>query len=70
MNDRVIDAEQIAAWEKSRNTAMHGGMVVSWSDEEQDGRILALIELTHRLCEAYIKRELDKQAVGRTENPH
>lgn len=70
MTDRVINAEQIAAWEKIRNTAMHGGMVVPWSDEEQDGRILGLIELTHRLCEAYIKRELDKQAVGRTENTH
>lgn len=68
MNDGAINAEQISAWEKIRNTAMHGRMIVPWSDEEQDGRICSLIELTHRLCEAYIKRELDKQVAGRAES--
>jgi hypothetical protein len=43
---------------------MHGGMTVPWSDEEQDGLMFSLIELTHRLSEAYVKRELDKQSVG------
>lgn len=66
-DDGTITQEQISAWTKIRNTAMHGGMVLPWSDEEQDDRIFSLIELTHRLCKAYIKRELDKQAVGRTE---
>lgn len=60
VKDKVINAEQIAAWEKIRNSAMHGGMVVPWSDEEQDERILDLIELTHRLCEAYVKRVIAK----------
>ena len=64
VNEGIITAEQISAWEKIRNTAMHGGMVVPWLDEDQDGRILSLIELTHRLSEAYIKRELDQRAVG------
>lgn len=63
VKDGVITAEQISAWEKIRHTAMHGGMVVPWSDAEQDGRILNLIELTHRLSEAYIKREVDKHVV-------
>ena len=53
---------------KIRNAAMHGEMVLPWPDEEQDRRILNLIELTHGLCEAYIKRELEKQTLGRTEN--
>jgi len=64
VDDETITADQIAAWEKIRNTAMHGGMVVPWSDEEQDDRIFSLIELTHRLSETYIKRELEKQALG------
>lgn len=64
MKDGTTTAEQIAAWEKIRNTTMHGGMAVPWSDEEQDGLMFSLIELTHRLSEAYVKRELDKQSVG------
>lgn len=64
MDDEIITTDQIAAWEKIRNTAMHGGMVIPWSDQEQDGRIFSLIELTHRLSETYIKRELDKQGLG------
>lgn len=56
--DGAITADQIAAWEKIRHTAMHGGMVIPWSDKEQDARIENLIELTHRLSEAYIKRAL------------
>ena len=42
---------------------MHGEMVIPWSDEEQDVRIGNLIELTHRLSEVYIKRELEKEKV-------
>lgn len=64
VDDEIITTDQIAAWEKIRNTAMHGGMVIPWSDQEQDGRIFSLIELTHRLSETYIKRELDKQGLG------
>lgn len=58
MKDGTITAAQIAAWEKIRNSAMHGEMVIPWSDKEQDARIENLIELTHRLSEAYIKRAL------------
>lgn len=57
-----ITLEQIQAWRKLRNSSMHGDMVMPWSDEEQDARINNLIELTHRLSEAYIKRELEKRA--------
>lgn len=66
-HDGTITSEQISAWKRIRNTAMHGGMAIPWPDEEQNGRILSLIELTHRLSEAYIKRELEKQRVGRAE---
>lgn len=64
LEDGSITAEQISAWEKIRHSAMHGEMVIPWSDEEQDGRIISLIELTHRLSEAYIRRELRKQTVS------
>lgn len=67
VNDGTITTEQIFAWEKIRHTAMHGGMVVPWSDEEQDGRIFSLIELTHRLSTAFIKRELDKQTIDESD---
>lgn len=56
-----ITSEQTNAWIKLRNSSMHGDMVMPWSDEEQNARINNLIELTHRLSEAYIKRELEKR---------
>lgn len=68
VDDGAITPDQISAWTKIRHAAMHGEMVLPWSDEEQDRRIISLIELTHGLTEAYIKRELDKQAVVRAEN--
>jgi hypothetical protein len=55
-----ITSEQADAWIKLRNSSMHGDMVMPWSDKEQDARIENLVELTHRLCEVYIKRELEK----------
>ena len=55
-----ITSEQVNAWIKLRHSSMHGDMVMPWSNEELDGRINNLIELTHRLSEAYIKRELSK----------
>lgn len=61
--DGTITADQVNAWSKIRNSSMHGEMVIPWSDEEQDVRIGNLIELTHRLSEVYIKRELEKEKV-------
>jgi hypothetical protein len=55
----VITADQVDAWSRIRNAAMHGEMVLPWSDEEREGRIRNLIELTHGVSRAYIKRELD-----------
>lgn len=57
-----ITSEQANAWIKLRNSSMHGDMVMPWSDKEQDACIDNLIELTHRLSEVYIKRELEKRA--------
>lgn len=57
----VVTSEQIDAWSRIRNSSMHGDMVLPWSDEDQEGRIINLIELTHRLSEAYIKRELESR---------
>lgn len=56
-----ITSEQANAWIKLRNSSMHGDMVMPWSNKEQDARINNLIELTHRLSEAYIKRELEQR---------
>lgn len=55
----VATSDQVDAWSRIRNSSMHGDMLLPWSDEDQDGRIINLIELTHRLSEAYIKRELE-----------
>lgn len=38
-----------------------------WSDKEQDARINNLIELTHCLSEAYIKRELNNLGLDGTQ---
>jgi hypothetical protein len=62
VNEGVVTADQVEAWSKIRNSSMHGDMVMPWSDEEQDARIGNLIELTHRLSEAYIKCELGRGA--------
>jgi len=59
-----ITTEQVDAWVRIRNSSMHGEMAMPWSDEGQDARIGNLIELTHRLSEDYIKRELEKRAAG------
>ncbi|MCC4594577.1 hypothetical protein LL969_02950 [Xanthomonas campestris pv. phormiicola] len=56
----IVTSDQIDAWSRIRNSSMHGDMVLPWSDQDQQGRIINLIELTHRLSEAYIKRELGK----------
>lgn len=56
----VITADQVDAWSRIRNAAMHGEMVLPWSDEEQEGRIRSLSELTHSVSRAYIKRELER----------
>lgn len=62
VDEGVVTKDQVGAWSKLRHSSMHGGMVMPWSDEEQDARIENLISLTHRLSEAYIKRELGKVA--------
>lgn len=56
----VITSDQVDAWSRIRNSSMHGDMLLPWSDEDQDGRIINLIELTHRLSEAYVKRQLER----------
>lgn len=61
LSDRgVITVDQIDAWSRIRNSSMHGETLMPWSDEEQDGRIINLIELTHLLSEAYIKQEMER----------
>lgn len=60
--DGEITLVEIDAWKKIRNSSMHGEMVVPWSDAEQDDRILSLIDLTHKLSMAYIKRKLENSA--------
>lgn len=62
VNEGVVTVDQVEAWSKIRNSSMHGDMVMPWADEEQHARIGNLIELTHRLSEAYLKCELGKRA--------
>lgn len=67
INDEILTKEQVNAWQKLRNSSMHGEMIMPWSDEEHDAQIGNLIELAHRLSEAYIKREIGKSAHEPTE---
>jgi hypothetical protein len=62
IDDGLLAREQVDAWQRLRNSSMHGEMAMPWSDQEQDARINNLIELAHRLSEAYIKRELGRDA--------
>ncbi len=61
VDQQLITKEQVDAWSRIRNASMHGEMVLPWSDEEQEGRIRNLIELTHGVSRAYIARELQKR---------
>lgn len=65
INDGCITREHVDAWQSLRNSSMHGEMVVPWEDEKQEARIQSLIEMTHRLSETYIYRELEKLGVAR-----
>lgn len=60
-----ITREHLDAWQSLRNSSMHGEMVMPWGNEEQEARIHSLIELIHRLSEAYIYRELEKLGIAR-----
>ncbi|MFT4257641.1 MAG: hypothetical protein QM599_11905 [Pseudoxanthomonas sp.] len=65
VSDGGITQEQVDAWQSLRNSSMHGEMVMPWADEEQAARIHSLVELTHRLSETYIYRELEKLGIAR-----
>lgn len=60
VDQQLITKEQVDAWSRIRNASMHGEMVLPWSDQEREGHIGDLIELTHGVSRACIKRELDK----------
>jgi hypothetical protein len=64
VGDHGIAEEHFDAWQSLRNSSMHGEMVMPWAGEEKEGRIHKLIELMHKLSEAYICRELEKLGIS------
>lgn len=54
--DGAISKYQLDAWQEIRNSVMHGNLVSPYSTEEEDNKLLALIELLHSLTRAVLKR--------------
>jgi hypothetical protein len=45
----VIEQRHEDAWKKVRNSVMHGNLVLPWSTQEEDERVIALAEMVHCL---------------------
>lgn len=52
----VLEAEHVKAWQTVRNQVMHGVLVSPWLNAELEEKLKKLIELVHRLSEAYIRK--------------
>ncbi len=46
---KVIEQRHEDAWKKVRNSVMHGNLVLPWSTQEEDERVIALAEMVHCL---------------------
>jgi hypothetical protein len=55
----VISEEQLSAWEKVRNAAMHGSLVSPYSNRDEDARLLALAGMMHALTHELIRSAED-----------
>ncbi len=49
-----VNKSGVDAWKAVRHKVMHGSLVSIYSDKEEDDRILALVELVHRLSEQIV----------------
>jgi hypothetical protein len=64
----VVSIEQCAAWERIRNSVMHGSLVSPYSSAEEDARLLALSEMMHALTREVVRRAA-KKASGESPGP-
>jgi hypothetical protein len=44
-----ISDDEFGAWTDIRNQVMHGSLVLPWSDEQEDRKIMSLVSLFHKL---------------------
>lgn len=54
VNDKVVDKQHLDVWLSVRNNVMHGNLVSPWLTAELEKKLKLLVELAHRLSEAYI----------------
>ncbi|MGV8920861.1 MAG: hypothetical protein ACOH2R_24310 [Pseudomonas sp.] len=57
----ILDNSHLQTWQTVRNQVMHGRLVSPWSTQELELQLKNLIQLVHRLSEAYIRRPLSGQ---------
>lgn len=51
----LVAQGDVAAWDELRNQVTHGELVLPWSNEEEDGKILALASLLHALTRVVVQ---------------
>lgn len=54
--DEIITQDQYKAWERIRHSVAHGTLLSSYSNEEEDGAILALSDMMHSLTREILRR--------------
>lgn len=52
----VITKEQYSAWREIRNSVMHGSLVSPYSSEEEDSKLLRLVNMMHALTRELLSR--------------
>jgi hypothetical protein len=52
----AVTVEQVKAWDKIRNSVMHGSLVSPYSSEEEDAQLLALAALMRALTREILRR--------------
>jgi hypothetical protein len=55
-DDGVIEQRHLSAWEKIRNSVMHGSLVSPYSSAEDDDRLLSLAAMMHALTRELLRR--------------
>jgi hypothetical protein len=60
--DNVVDKEHVDVWLSVRNSVMHGNLVSPWLTAELEKKLKLLVELTHRLSEAYIDKYVGQES--------
>jgi hypothetical protein len=58
LDENVVDKEHLDVWLSVRNSVMHGNLVSPWLTAELEKKLKLLIELAHRLSEAYIRKSV------------